>query len=37
MGALDREDVAVIDDAAIGRCEEVGGSGCGKSREEEKR
>ena len=35
--ALDREDVAVGGEAAVGRCEEVGGGWCGDCREEEKR
>jgi hypothetical protein len=35
--ALDREDVAVVGEAAVGRREEVGGSRCGEDCEEEKR
>jgi hypothetical protein len=36
--ALDREDVVVVGEAAVGRCEQVGGGGWGgQGREEEKR
>jgi hypothetical protein len=35
--ALDREDMTVGGEAAVGRCEEVGGGRCGERREEEKR
>jgi len=34
VGALDREDVTVEGEAAVGRCKEVGGGRCGESREE---
>jgi hypothetical protein len=37
VGALDREDVAVVGEAAVGGGQEVGGGGCGQCREEEKR
>jgi hypothetical protein len=37
VGALDREDVAVVGGGAVGGSEKVGGGRCGKGREEEKR
>jgi hypothetical protein len=35
--ALDGEDVAVVGETTVGRCEKVGGGRCGKGREKEKR